>query len=297
MTTTLTNARETPDLSQVFSATGDMLRPPLYFAWKTWAERAFALLLLIPGLPMIGLLIVLVRLTSRGPAIFRQTRVGYRGRIFTMLKVRTMVVDAEVKTGPVWSSGNDQRITPLGRVLRKLHLDELPQLFNVLAGEMALIGPRPERPEIAARLAENIPGYWRRLAVLPGITGLAQVNLPADTDLESVRRKLVLDLEYIRVANLPLDLRMFACSLLRLIGVPGNIAMHLLLLSRRPQIPPNWYPSALEAAASVAEPTEANRDLWWVRPGATNAPSVSEEKSTPLDSLSAESWPALRATP
>src|SRR6185436_18198088 len=139
----------------------------------------------------------------------------------------------ETKSGPVWSApGSDPRVTRLGYWLRKLHLDELPQLFNVLRGEMSLIGPRPERPEFVKVLAESIPGYMDRLRVAPGITGLAQINLPPDTDLNSVRRKLVLDLEYIETASFLLDLRMFVCTLFRLIGVRGDTAMRVMWLTR-----------------------------------------------------------------
>jgi lipopolysaccharide/colanic/teichoic acid biosynthesis glycosyltransferase len=188
---------------------------------------------MIPGLPMIGLLVVLIRLTSRGPGIYSQERVGKNGKPFTMYKLRSMRSDAEAKTGPVWSAtGSDSRVTRLGYWLRKLHLDELPQLINVLRGEMSLIGPRPERPEFVAVLGESIPGYLDRLQVPPGITGLAQINLPPDTDLNSVRRKLVLDLEYIETACFSLDFRMFLCTLFRLIGVKGDTAMRLMWLTR-----------------------------------------------------------------
>ena len=168
-------------------------------------------MLLGPALPLIGLLVLIVRLNSRGPGIFRQVRVGKRGRTFTMYKLRSMRIDAEAKTGPAWSpTGGDPRVTRLGYWLRRLHLDELPQLFNVVRGEMSLVGPRPERPEFVEVLAEQIPGYLNRLMVQPGITGLAQINLPPDTDLDSVRRKLILDCEYIRSASSWLDFRIVA---------------------------------------------------------------------------------------
>jgi hypothetical protein len=113
-----------------------------------------------------------------------------------------------------------------------LHLDELPQLFNVLRGEMSLMGPRPERPEFVSVLAGEIPCYLDRIKVLPGITGLAQINLPPDTDLDSVRRKLVLDLEYMETATLLIDVRMFLCTLMRLMGMRGELAMRIMRLSR-----------------------------------------------------------------
>ena len=203
-----------------------------YFRWKLIPDRIAAALFLIPGLPIIGLLVLAVRLTSRGPGIFRQMRTGKHGRPFTMLKIRTMVADAEAGTGAVWAKRNDPRVTPLGRILRKLHLDELPQLFNILKGDMAFVGPRPERPEFVTVLSEAIPGYQDRLAVLPGVTGLAQINLPPDSDLESVRSKLALDLAYIEEANPWLDTRVFFCTFGRVLGIPGIFVTLLFGLRR-----------------------------------------------------------------
>jgi lipopolysaccharide/colanic/teichoic acid biosynthesis glycosyltransferase len=161
-------------------------------------DFALAALALVPALPLLALCAALVRLTSRGPAVYAQTRVGRGGAVFTLYKIRTMYHDCERLTGPQWSAPGDARVTPVGRVLRKLHLDELPQLFNVLRGDMALVGPRPERPEIVRRLREAVVGYDRRHAVKPGITGFAQIHLPPDTCLRSVRNKLVYDLFYLR---------------------------------------------------------------------------------------------------
>jgi len=210
----------------------DGVVPAPYFAWKGVIDRAAAAILLIPGLPIIALLMLLVRLTSRGPGIYRQVRVGKDGEGYVMYKLRTMRHDAEARTGPVWTQPKDSRITRVGKMLRKLHLDELPQLFNVLKGEMSLIGPRPERPEFVPLLAEQVPGYLNRLAVLPGVTGLAQINLPPDSDLDSVRRKVVLDLEYVKHAGLLLDIRMFFCTFIRLLGLPGAVAMNVMGLHR-----------------------------------------------------------------
>lgn len=205
--------------------------------WKAIIDRPLATTLLVPGIVLIGALWALVRLTSRGPGLFRQTRVGRNGRIFTLYKIRTMVQDAEAKTGAVWCKTNDARVTRLGALLRKLHLDELPQLFNVLKGEMSLVGPRPERPEFVAVLVEAIPDYRRRLDIEPGITGLAQLNLPPDSDLDSVRRKLVLDIEYIECASPLLDLRLLAVTFLRLIRVPNAWARKLLGVHRTVVLP------------------------------------------------------------
>lgn len=206
--------------------------------WKILLDKALAAVLLIPGLPLVCMLVVLVRLTSRGPGIYSQLRVGKGGKHFTMYKLRSMRLDAEAGTGPVWScNGGDPRVTPLGYWLRKLHLDELPQLFNVLQGEMSLVGPRPERPEFVKVLADQIPSYLDRLGVLPGVTGLAQVNLPPDTDLDSVKRKLLLDREYINQARLSLDLRIILATALRVLGLRGGRAVQVLGLQRSVNLP------------------------------------------------------------
>ncbi|MDA0658931.1 MAG: sugar transferase [Planctomycetota bacterium] len=220
------------------------------FRCKTYViERLMGLLFLIIACPVIVMLAVCVRMTSHGPGLYRQIRVGRHGRIFTMLKIRTMTVDAESLTGPQWSRVNDPRITALGRFIRKSHLDELPQLWNVACGDMALMGPRPERPELVHILAEYVPGYLNRLAIQPGITGLAQINLPPDTDVESVRRKLVLDMEYISTATLWLDFRMFVWTILRLVGCPARLATPLLRLSR--QVP--WSPTGTSSEPLTIE--------------------------------------------
>jgi lipopolysaccharide/colanic/teichoic acid biosynthesis glycosyltransferase len=199
--------------------------------------------LLVLGLPIMAVTILLVRLTSPGKAIFRQTRVGLGGREYVMYKIRSMRINAE-KDGPTWAKRGDARVTPVGRVIRALHLDEFPQLVNVLRGEMALIGPRPERPEFVANLALQIPGYLDRLLVRPGITGLAQINLPPDEDLESVRRKLAVDLIYIERGSAWLDLRIFACTFLRLLGLQGALVCRLLRLDCHPDQPSDPFQHA-----------------------------------------------------
>lgn len=204
-----------------------------YLRWRRMQDRFLAVMMLIPAMPLIGALALLVRMTSRGPGIFQQERVGRGGKIYTMYKLRSMRVDAEAGTGAVWSQRQDPRVTWLGKILRATHLDELPQLFNVAKGEMSLVGPRPERAEFVCVLAEKIPGYMKRLTVLPGITGLAQINLPPDTDLLSVRRKQHLDMDYIQTANWWLDMRIILCTSLRLLGINGMTAMRLLALQRK----------------------------------------------------------------
>jgi lipopolysaccharide/colanic/teichoic acid biosynthesis glycosyltransferase len=215
----------------------DALTPAPYFNWHLLPQRCLALLLLAPALPIMLLLVGLVRLTSRGPGIYRQTRVGLAGRTFQLYKLRSMRQDAEARSGAVWAQlRGDPRVTRFGRFLRASHLDELPQLFNVLKGEMALVGPRPERPEFTHKLALEIPRYMERHRVRPGITGLAQINLPPDTDLDSVRRKLVFDLEHIRTATLGYDLRICMVTGLRVIGIRGR-AVRLVLGVAGPPMP------------------------------------------------------------
>ena len=232
-----------------------------YFRIKYSFGRVLAALLLIPALPVIGLLILIVRLTSRGPGIYRQVRVGAGGRGYVMYKIRTMRHDAESGSGPVWAAPNDARTTGLGQFLRKVHLDEFPQLLNVIKGEMALIGPRPERPEFTQLLARQLPGYLDRLQVRPGITGLAQINLPPDTDLDSVRRKLVLDLEYIRQAGAWLDLQILACTALRLVGCSGQRASRLTRLDRYMKYVGRLFRDQEAAARLRAKGTRINAEV------------------------------------
>ena len=183
---------------------------------------AAALLVLAP---VVVLVAIAVRLTSPGPILYTQTRIGLDrrrsrvdalydrrlqdlgGRVFTIYKFRTMHVDAEAVSGVVWATPRDPRVTPIGRVLRKLRLDEVPQLYNVLRGDMNIVGPRPERPSIFARLRENISEYPVRQRIKPGITGWAQVNHSYDASLEDVRIKVRYDLEYLQRQGLAEDLK------------------------------------------------------------------------------------------
>jgi lipopolysaccharide/colanic/teichoic acid biosynthesis glycosyltransferase len=182
-----------------------------------------ALILLVITAPVIALSVLLAKLTSKGPAIYTQTRVGRTGRLFTIYKIRTMIDNCESLTGPRWAMPDDPRVTWLGHYLRKTHFDELPQLVNVLRGEMSLIGPRPERPEFVTKLERALPAYRERLGVRPGVTGLAQVHLPGDTNLSSVRLKLAYDLYYIQRLGPWLELRILWCTALRVIGVPFRV--------------------------------------------------------------------------
>lgn len=163
--------------------------------------------------PIILLCALIVRFSSQGSVIYKQLRVGKNGRLFEMYKLRTMVADAEQSTGPVWAKADDPRVIPACRWMRRGHFDELPQIINVLKGEMSLVGPRPERPEISAELKEIFPDFNKRLAVRPGITGLAQIRNGYDETLNGVRRKLNFDIEYINTRGFGLELYILAATL------------------------------------------------------------------------------------
>ena len=205
-----------------------------------------ALLGIILALPLMVLIALTVKLTSRGPVLYSQERVGLDkrsdmdrrrngrmgaegrrksdlgGRIFTIYKFRTMFSD--VSTGKqVWATERDHRITPIGKVLRRYRLDELPQLFNVLKGDMNVVGPRPEQPAIFQELREEVEGYRHRQRVLPGITGWAQVNHHYDKSVNDVRKKVILDLEYIRRRSAGEDLRIMLRTVPVMIGKKGSV--------------------------------------------------------------------------
>lgn len=186
---------------------------------KTVMDGLAAATILLLTLPVILLAAAIVRFTSHGPAFYTQMRLGRRGKPYVIYKLRSMYHDCERHSGIRWSTKGDSRVTPFGRFLRKSHIDELPQLWNVLRGEMSLIGPRPERPELVVSLEKALPRYRDRLLVKPGLTGLAQIQLPPDTDLESVRRKLMLDRVYVYHRGLWLDIRIYAATLAYLTGV------------------------------------------------------------------------------
>jgi lipopolysaccharide/colanic/teichoic acid biosynthesis glycosyltransferase len=213
---------------------------PVNFGWyaatKTALDYAVALALLPVALVLIGLAALTVNLTSPGPVFYTQTRVGLNGRKYKIIKIRTMRANIEAVSGIQWSQKGDARITRIGRILRRTHIDELPQLFNVLLGHMSLVGPRPERPEVIRTKGLNqlVPGYRHRLRVKPGVTGLAQFQLPPDSDVTSVRYKVVYDLYYVENQSLLLDLRLMAATVLRACGAgPGTLRRLFLLPARR----------------------------------------------------------------
>jgi len=162
---------------------------PIYDAVKVGGEWLFAGVLIVLAAPVLLLIALAVKLTSRGPVFYSQTRVGKNGKLFTLYKIRSMHHDCEKDSGARWSTPGDSRVTPIGAFLRKTHLDELPQLWNVLCGDMSLVGPRPERPEFTPSLERAIPHYCDRLAVRPASPVWPKSSLPPDTDMTSVRRK------------------------------------------------------------------------------------------------------------
>jgi len=173
-------------------------------------KRLFGVLLSAVGLillmPVMALVALLIKLESRGPILFRQERVGEGGRIFELLKFRSMRADAEAATGPVWAKKDDWRVTRIGKFIRKVRLDELPQFINVLKGDMSFVGPRPERPHFVEQLCEKIPYYSQRHTVKPGITGWAQVKYHYGASIGDTLEKLQYDLYYIKHMSISLDL-------------------------------------------------------------------------------------------
>jgi lipopolysaccharide/colanic/teichoic acid biosynthesis glycosyltransferase len=231
---------------------GSPVRPlrAWYVPLKSALEWAAALVLVLLAAPVIFLAALVVKLTSRGPAFYTQVRVGLGGQVFTIYKIRTMIHNCESLTGPRWSMPGDPRVTRVGLFLRRAHLDELPQLLNVLRREMSLIGPRPERPEFFPELERAFPSYRERLAVRPGVTGLAQVQLPADSDLDSVGRKLAYDLYYVVHLSPLLDLKILAGT------AAYAMAGRLRWVNRLLRLP---TPAEPREGAKLSEPAEVSQ--------------------------------------
>jgi sugar transferase (PEP-CTERM system associated) len=195
----------------VFSQ-GFTIAPPLCIL-KRLVDIFLAVLVLLLTAPLMLTVAILIKLDSAGPVLYRQERVGRYGKVFAVLKFRSMYHDAEAFTGPIFADKHDSRITRVGRVLRTMRVDELPQLFNVLRGEMSFVGPRPERPFFVEQFAKNIPYYTQRHSIRPGITGWAQVCYPYGATAEDAVEKLCLDLYYIKNMSLVLDLRIITKTL------------------------------------------------------------------------------------
>tara|TARA_Y100001954_G_C15807509_1_gene603437 strand:- start:560 stop:1924 length:1365 start_codon:yes stop_codon:yes gene_type:complete len=212
--------------NQIFGMPLIEISPEPMPLWEMGVKRMLdivvSLIVLILGLPFIAILALIIKLDSSGPIIYKQTRVGKNGKPFTMYKLRTMYEDAESKTGPMWAQENDPRITRVGYWLRKLRLDEIPQLVNVLKGSMSLVGPRPERPHFVDQFKHQIPLYTRRLLVRPGITGWAQVKWKYDSSLDDVKEKTKYDLFYVENISLTMDLKILIITILTVIKGKGQ---------------------------------------------------------------------------
>jgi exopolysaccharide biosynthesis polyprenyl glycosylphosphotransferase len=183
-----------------------------FAAGKRAIDVAASLAMIFLMAPLLLLTAIAIRLDSKGPILYRQKRVGTAGKIFEIYKFRSMRIDAE-KNGPQWAKDKDSRVTRVGAVIRKIRLDEVPQVINVLRGEMSFVGPRPERPEFVSLLEREIPDYHRRHDVKPGITGWAQVRYVYAASVDDARVKLVYDLEYIRNMTLWRDLFIIALTI------------------------------------------------------------------------------------
>jgi exopolysaccharide biosynthesis polyprenyl glycosylphosphotransferase len=202
-------------------AISTQIMPPWEESMKRALDVAVALLVLVIGLPMWLLIAALIRLESSGPVFYKQERLGRDAVRFNIVKFRSMRQDAE-KAGPQWAGKRDPRVTRVGKVLRSLHLDEIPQMINVLDGHMSLIGPRPERPMFVEDLAKEIPLYMRRLRVRPGITGWAQVKHTYDETIDDVRKKVQYDLFYIENMSLRMDFKIILSTFAHMMGGKGR---------------------------------------------------------------------------
>lgn len=197
--------------SQIYGIPLIDIMPELMPEWEKKLKRlmdiVLSLIMLIVTSPVTILAAIAIKLESEGPVFYKQERMGMNGKIFKIIKFRTMIKDAEKHTGPVWSKKDDPRITKVGKILRKIRLDEIPQAINILKGDMSFVGPRPERPYFVEKLSKEIPLYKRRLKVRPGLTGWAQVKHKYDETIDDVKIKLRYDLFYIENMSLRLDFK------------------------------------------------------------------------------------------
>ena len=202
------------------------IMPELMPEWEKKLKRVYdvviSLIILIITFPLNILVSILIKIDSKGPIFFKQDRIGMNNKVFKIYKFRSMFEDAEKHTGPVWSTKDDPRVTRVGKLMRQLRIDEIPQFYNVLKGEMSLVGPRPERPYFVEMLSEQLPYYKRRLKVRPGITGWAQVKHKYDESIEDVKVKLRYDLFYIENMSLRMDIKILARTVLVVLFGKGH---------------------------------------------------------------------------
>ena len=212
--------------SQLYGVPLIDIMPELMPEWEKKLKRILDLLIsfliLLITLPLNIFVAILIKSDSKGPIFFRQDRSGMNNKTFKIIKFRSMFKDAEKHTGPIWSQKDDPRVTRIGKLIRKLRIDEIPQMYNVLKGEMSLVGPRPERPFFVDQLSEQIPYYKRRLKVRPGITGWAQVKHKYDENIEDVKVKLRYDLFYIENMSLRMDMKILARTILVVLFGKGH---------------------------------------------------------------------------
>jgi exopolysaccharide biosynthesis polyprenyl glycosylphosphotransferase len=212
--------------NQIFGLPLIEISPDLMPFWEKLTKRLLdiiiSILVLLIMMPVIIVISIAIKLDSKGPAIYSQERVGKKGRLFTMYKFRTMRTDAEAETGPTWAQENDPRVTKVGAWLRKTRIDEIPQFYNVLKGEMSLVGPRPERPYFVSRFKDEIPMYTRRLRVKPGITGWAQVKWKYDSSVDDVKEKTKYDLFYVENMSLRMDFKILINTIFSMVRAKGQ---------------------------------------------------------------------------
>jgi exopolysaccharide biosynthesis polyprenyl glycosylphosphotransferase len=225
-----------PDLYELFTGQARLLaihgmplidiNPELMKTWERFIKRAIDIALsscvLIIGFPFLLITALMVRIDSKGPVIFKQRRVGKNGKVFTMYKFRSMVIDAEAG-GQKWAVVNDPRVTKIGRFLRKSHLDEMPQFWNVLKGEMSLVGPRPEMPFFVDKFKKELPYYTRRLVIRPGLTGWNQIHYRNyQESIEEITNRLKHDFYYIENMSLQLDIEIIMRTAIRVFKGHGQ---------------------------------------------------------------------------
>ena len=192
-----------------------------YVLAKRLMDIVLSFIAIMVNIPLMLVLGLLTKLASTGPVFYTQTRIGKDGKPFKIIKFRTMHVDAEDETGPVWATSEDKRVTAFGYYMRRLHLDEIPQFINIFKGDMSFIGPRPERPFFVDTFKRQVRNYTHRLSVKPGLTGLAQVRYKYDESIDDVKKKLSYDLLYIKKMCLSLDCKILFWTM-------GKLALRLL---------------------------------------------------------------------